>query len=194
MQVPAKCFAFLDFPGGWTAVLSRRRRILQSNIQCVPSLISKDLLYFGGSWNLFVRILHGCFTGTVWENYNINWCQICNHGCNGIKPTSNDPHQSKARNVCISLWWRHNGRDSVSNHQPHDCVLNLYSDADQRKHQSSASLAFVRGIHWRPVNCPHKWPVTRKMFTFDDVIMSLWHATKMSQYESKACKNRAILE
>ena len=42
----------------------------------------------------------------------------------------------------------------------------VYSDAEQRKHQSSASLAFVR------VNSPHKWPVTRKMFPFDDVIMS----------------------
>ena len=38
----------------------------------------------------------------------------------------------------------------------------VYSDADQRKHQSSASLAFVRGIHRGPVNSPHKWPVTRK--------------------------------
>ena len=47
----------------------------------------------------------------------------------------------------------------------------VYSDADQRKHQSSASLAFVRGIRRRPVNSPHKWPVTRKMFPFDDVIM-----------------------
>ena len=47
----------------------------------------------------------------------------------------------------------------------------VYSDADQRKHQSSASLAFVRGIHRGPVNSPHKWPVTRKMFPFDDVIM-----------------------
>ena len=69
------------------------------------------------------------------------------------------------------LQWRHNGRDSVSNHQPHDCLLNLYSDADQRKHQSSASLAFVRWVHRRPVNSPHKWPVTQKMFPFDDVIM-----------------------
>ena len=50
----------------------------------------------------------------------------------------------------------------------------VYSDADQRKHQSSASLAFVRGIHRGPVNSPHKWPVTRKMFPFDDVIM-IWH-------------------
>ena len=48
----------------------------------------------------------------------------------------------------------------------------VYSDADQRKHQSSASLAFVRGIHRGPVNSPHKGPVTRKMFPFDDVIMS----------------------
>ena len=45
----------------------------------------------------------------------------------------------------------------------------VYSDADQRKHQSSTSLAFVRGIHRGPVNSPHKWPVTRKMFPFDDV-------------------------
>ena len=49
--------------------------------------------------------------------------------------------------------------------------LIAYSDADQRKHQSSASLAFVWGIHRRPVNSSHKWPVTRKMFPFDDVIM-----------------------
>ena len=48
---------------------------------------------------------------------------------------------------------------------------NVYSGADQSKHQSSASLAFVWGIHRGPVNSPHKWPVTRKMFPFDDVIM-----------------------
>ena len=47
----------------------------------------------------------------------------------------------------------------------------VYSGTDQRKHQSSASLAFVRGIHRRPVNSPHKGPVTRKMSPFDDVIM-----------------------
>ena len=47
----------------------------------------------------------------------------------------------------------------------------VYSDADQGKHQSSASLAFVRGIHRGPVISPHKGPVTRKMLPFDDVIM-----------------------
>ena len=49
----------------------------------------------------------------------------------------------------------------------------VYSDADQIKHQSSASLAFVWGINRGPVNSPHKWPVTRKMFSFDDIIMHI---------------------
>ena len=48
----------------------------------------------------------------------------------------------------------------------------VYSGAYQRKHQSSALLAIVRGIHRGPVNSPHKWPVTQKMFPFDDVFMS----------------------
>ena len=48
-----------------------------------------------------------------------------------------------------------------------------YSDADQRKHQSSASLAFVWGLHRWPVNSPQKGPVTPKMFPFDDVIMEI---------------------
>ena len=73
--------------------------------------------------------------------------------------------------LVITLQWRHNGRDGVSNHQPHDVYSTVYSDADQRKHQSSESLAFVRGIHWWSLNSRHKGPVTRKMFPFDDVIM-----------------------
>ena len=48
----------------------------------------------------------------------------------------------------------------------------VYSDADQRKHKSSALLAFVWGIHRGPVNSPHKGAVTRKMFPFDDVTMT----------------------
>ena len=49
----------------------------------------------------------------------------------------------------------------------------IYSRAYQRKHQSSASLAFVCGFHRWPVNSPHKGPVTRKNFPFDDVIISI---------------------
>ena len=49
----------------------------------------------------------------------------------------------------------------------------VYSDADQIKHQSSVSLAFVRGIHRGPVNSPHKWPETQKMSSVHDVIMKI---------------------
>ena len=52
----------------------------------------------------------------------------------------------------------------------------VYSGADQRKHQSSVSLAFVRGIHRWPMNSPHKGPVTRKIFPFDDVIMGYMYS------------------
>ena len=68
--------------------------------------------------------------------------------------------------------WRHNGHDTVSNHQPHDCLLNRLFGRNQRKHQFSASLAFVQGIHRGPVNYSHKWPVTLKVFPFDDLIMT----------------------
>ena len=65
----------------------------------------------------------------------------------------------------------------------------IYSDADQRKNQSSASLALVRGIHRGPVNSPHKWPVTRKMFPFDDVIMTYYkHVTTCWTYHFQTTK------
>ena len=57
----------------------------------------------------------------------------------------------------------------------------VYSGADQRKHQSFASLAFARGIHQGPVNSPHKGPVTRRVFPFDDVIM-LFHPPVLSRH------------
>ena len=65
--------------------------------------------------------------------------------------------------------------------------LIVYSRADQRKHQSSASLAFVRRIHRRPVNSPHKGLVTRMMLPFDDVIIddtaATWtHCCKISKW------------
>ena len=71
--------------------------------------------------------------------------------------------------------WRHNSAMASQITSLTFVYSTVYSGADQRKHQSSASLAFVWGIHRRPMNSPHKWPVTRKMFPFDDVIMHLLH-------------------
>ena len=67
--------------------------------------------------------------------------------------------------------------------------LTVYPEADQRKNQSSALLAFVRGNHRGPVDFPHNWPVTRKMFPFDDVIMK--HRNLISSSESD-CQGATI--
>ena len=61
--------------------------------------------------------------------------------------------------------------DSIASPPEFDFFSEANSSADQRKRQSSASLAFVRGIHRRPVNSQHKGPVTWKIFSFDDVII-----------------------
>ena len=83
------------------------------------------------------------------------------------------------RHMCFSagrlpsaLQWRHNERDSVSNHQPHDCLFNYLF----RRRSKKTSKVRVTGLcGWNsPVTGEtlHKGPVTRKMFPFDDVIMT----------------------
>ena len=74
----------------------------------------------------------------------------------------------------------------------------VHPDADQRKHQSSVSLAFVRGIHRGPENSLHKGPVMWKMFSFDDIIIGMdvkqvWvtldiHAGRSFKYTSSICR------
>ena len=71
----------------------------------------------------------------------------------------------------LSWQWRHNGLDSVLSHQPYHCLLSRIFGRRSKKTKSSATLAFVWGIHRWPVNSPHKWPVKRIMYPFDDVIM-----------------------
>ena len=69
------------------------------------------------------------------------------------------------------LQWRHNGLGSVSNHQPHDCLLNRLFRRWSKKTTKIRVTGLCAGISPIPVNSPHKGPVTRKMFPFDDVIM-----------------------
>ena len=71
----------------------------------------------------------------------------------------------------------------------------VYSCADQTKHQSSASLAFVGWIHRWLANSPHKWPVTRKMFPFDDVIMwTKWRCIFRFPHNNSACRGFGSLQ
>ena len=70
-----------------------------------------------------------------------------------------------------SLRWRHNDQDGVSNHQPHGCLLNRLFRCRSNKTSKLRVTGLCVGNSPGPVNSPHKGPVTRKMFPFDDVIM-----------------------
>ena len=70
-----------------------------------------------------------------------------------------------------TLWWRHNDHYSVSNHQPHGCFLNRLFRRRWKKTSKLRVTGLCVGNSPGPVNSPHKGPVTRKMFPFDDVIM-----------------------
>ena len=74
--------------------------------------------------------------------------------------------------MSLPLQWRHNGHDGVSNHQRLDCLLNRLFRRRSNKTSKLRVITFVREIIGdRSVNSPHKGPVTRKMFPFDDVIV-----------------------
>ena len=105
-------------------------------------------------------------------------------------PAPTQSGSDHSRRGISTLQWRHNERNGVSITSPTIVQSTVYSGAVQRKHQSFASLAFVQGIHRWPVNSPHKGPVTRKMFPFDDVIMS-WavskHSFKLPTLQVRCC-------
>ena len=82
-----------------------------------------------------------------------------------------EPGHQEPRYWHSPLRWRHNGRDGVSNHQPHGCLLNRLFRRKSKKTSKLRVTGLCAGnLPW-PVNSPHKRPVTRKMFPFDDVIM-----------------------
>ena len=83
-----------------------------------------------------------------------------------ITGTVKPPHDTD-----ISLQWHHNGHGSVSNHQPHYCLLNRLFRPRSKKTSKLRVTGLCAGIHRWSVNSPHKWPIARKMFPFDDVIM-----------------------
>ena len=97
------------------------------------------------------------------------------------------------------LQWRHNEWDGVSNHQPHDCLHNRLFGCRSKKTSKLRVTGLCAGKS--PVNSLHKGPVTRKMFPFDDVIMTnkaigcrsaylqrtslvywVWHIMDIAQY------------
>ena len=73
----------------------------------------------------------------------------------------------------VTLHWRHNDHDGVSNHQLHSCLLNRIFRRRSKKTSKLRVTCLCVGNSPGPVNSPHKGPVTRKTFPFDDVIMNV---------------------
>ena len=73
-----------------------------------------------------------------------------------------------------TLQWHPNGRDGVSNHQPHQCLLNCLFGHISKTTSKLRVSGLCAGNSPGPVNSPHKWQVKRKMFPFDDIIMKVW--------------------
>ena len=84
------------------------------------------------------------------------------------------PHKRVSNAAILSLQWRHNGHGSVSNHQPCDCLHNRLFRRRSKKTLKLGVTGLCAGNSPGPVNSPHKWPVTRKMFPFGDVIMCIF--------------------
>ena len=88
-----------------------------------------------------------------------------------------------------TLQWRHNERNGVSNHQPHDCLLNRISQRRSKKISKPRVTGLCEGIHRGPVSSPHKGPVTRKMLPFDDAIMTNRQAYILAKMQILASNN-----
>ena len=90
----------------------------------------------------------------------------------------------------MALHWRHNDHDGVSNHQSHGCLLNRLFRRIAKQKSKLRVTGLCVGNSPGPVNSPHKGPVTRKMFPFDDVIIDIlttyrqWHPPGHVLYHS----------
>ena len=116
-------------------------------------------LKISSMWLYYVHHLYVIFSDITLSFYQI----ICF--------TDHDTNALPLKLNYNSLRWRHNHHPAVSNHQPHGCLLNRLFRRRWKKTSKLRVTGLCAGNSPGPVNSPHKGPVTRKMFPFDDVIM-----------------------
>ena len=101
----------------------------------------------------------------------ISWTSTNMHAFRKIDCIFGTYSKSRCQKSRTSLYWRHNDHDGVSNHQSHGCLLNRLFRRRSKKTSKLRVTGLWVGNSPGPVNSPHKGPVTRKIFPFDDVIM-----------------------
>ena len=103
------------------------------------------------------------------ENVSIWWRH---HDCTDTCLSTNRHHALQYKVILLqTLQWRHNERDGVWNHRYLECLFNGLFRRRSKKTSKLRVTGLCAGNSPGPVNSPHKGPVTRKMFPFDDVIM-----------------------
>ena len=137
--------------------------------------ISKYGLYAQKLWTNDTLVLNSPLNCHIWTN---SWKSRNGKPCYWHLIYIIDTFALEARTLLQqrtngALQWRHNGHDDVSNHQPHGRLLNRLF----RRRSKKTSKLRVTGLCVGISPGPHKGPVTRKMFPFDDVIMVLQYVT-----------------
>ena len=131
------------------------------------------------------------------------WRPPCIKSLNALERHARFHHHRIGRLMKISvstnekraLHWRHNDHDGVSNHQLHGCLLNRLFRRRSKKTSKLRVTGLCAGNSPGPVNSPHKGPVTRKMFPFDDVIMDRrYHGDIHSRMHTRISSTRRCIK
>ena len=152
---------------------------------CAISIGSMTISIIYSNMNTIGHVMKNIWTngGALLFSNRIHMAQFPSHGINHMIISLRN---SNSIDISFRYDSSHGGQEIVINLHYSDVIMSVMasqiacilivcsavcSGEDQRKHQSSTSVTFVRGIHMWPVNSPHKGPVTRKILPSDDVIM-----------------------
>ena len=83
-----------------------------------------------------------------------------------VEPTPSCGPGKSQQSHTSPLQWRHNDHYGVSNHQPHDCLLNHLFRRRSKKTSKLCITGLCVGNPPGPVNSPHKGLVMRKIIPF----------------------------
>ena len=158
-----------------------------------------QLKIYDSKWYFFLTTINGTWLPFLWYMHHswlflyttilaviISGCHRVGGPCPGSAQTT-ITYQRKG----VILHWRHNDHDGVSNHQPHGCLLNRLFRRRSKKTSKLRVTGLCVGNSPGPVSSPHKGPVTRKMFPFDDVIMECsWLVHGLGSNATQRCRLR----
>ena len=141
----------------------------RSKIRGYPAKRALPAMLMHGRQGPFGRIPSNYLNQTETQHSKIRTANKIRASTVGIN--TGDAHHFNAHGY--PLLWRHNGRDNVSNHQPHVCFFNRLFRRRSKKTSKLCVTGLCAGNS--PVNgeFPAQMASNAEIFPFDDVIMIL---------------------